>query len=378
MSAEPLLDIRRDVPLAELTTLETGGPARFFLPVHDESTLAAGVAWARERGVPLYFLGGGSNVLIPDAGLDGLVIKIATRGIWEEKPLDPAAPGAAPNPMGGPTPDPTTVVRAAAGETWDDLVKYTVDAGLAGLECLSGIPGTVGAAPVQNIGAYGQEAADSLLSVRVMDLRSLRPLEFTRAECEFGYRESRFRRHRGEHAVLEVRFRLARDGAPTVAYPDLARELADSPLTLAHTRDAVMRVRRRKSMVLDPTDENRRSVGSFFTNPTVSAQAAQELAAAVGKPGLARPDEIPMYPDGLGRAKLSAAWLIEHAGIERGYRAGRVGVSTRHALALVNLGGATTADVLDLAAHVRRAVLDTFGVDLTIEPVCLGFTPPWQ
>ncbi|MHB9149623.1 MAG: UDP-N-acetylmuramate dehydrogenase [Thermoleophilia bacterium] len=354
------LRIRHDVPLAPMTTLQTGGPARFFLEAQDEAVLVEGLAWARERGLPVVLLGGGSNVLVADTGVDGLVIKMATRGVALDADGD------------------SVVVRTRAGETWDELVERTVGANLAGLECLSGIPGSVGAAPVQNIGAYGQEAADTLLSVRVIDLRSLLITDLTSAQCAFAYRDSRFRRHPEEYGVLEVSFGLRPDGLPTVSYPDLAQELAHSHPTLAQTREAVLHVRRRKSMIIDPSDENRRSVGSFFTNPRASTGEFDALAAQAERAGLARRDEIPRYPDGPDRVKLSAAWLIERAGVMRGYRVGRVGVSTRHTLALVNLGGASTSEVVSLAMTVRRAVAEAFGIDLAVEPVCLGFQPPWQ
>lgn len=353
------LNIRQNVPLAPMTTLETGGPARFYLEALDEAVLGAGLAWAQERGLPVVLLGGGSNVLVADTGVDALVIKIATRGVVFDTDGD------------------RVVVRTRAGEAWDELVERTVCANLAGLECLSGIPGSVGAAPVQNIGAYGQEAADTVLSVRVIDLRSLAMTDLTPAQCAFAYRDSRFRRHPEEYGVLEVSFLLRPDGLPTVSYPDLAQELAHSHPTLAQTREAVLRVRRRKSMIIDPSDENRRSVGSFFTNPIVSTSEFDELTALAERTGLARRDEIPRYADGPDRVKLSAAWLIERAGFMRGYRVGRVGVSTRHALALVNLGGASTSEVVALATTVRRAVAEAFGIRLAVEPVCLGCQPPW-
>lgn len=353
------LDIVCDVPLAPLTTLETGGPARFFLEARDETTVVEGLAWAHERGLQVFLLSGGSNVLVADDGIDGLVVKMATRGVTIE-PLEDSI-----------------VVRAAAGESWDQLVDRTVAEGLAGLECLSGIPGSVGAAPVQNIGAYGQEAADTLISVRVLDRTSLSAVELKSAECAFGYRDSRFRRNPDEYVVLQASFRLHPGGPPTVAYPDLARECTSSSPSLIEAREAVIAVRRRKSMILDPSDENHRSVGSFFTNPIVSVREAESLITMAERDGLAGRGEMPTHPDGRDQVKLSAAWLIERAGVARGYRIGRVGVSTRHALALVNLGGATTGDVLELAATVRGAVSDAFGIRLVVEPVCLGFSPPW-
>ncbi len=354
------LSIRHDVPLAPHTTLELGGPARYFLEAPDEETLTAGIRWAREHDAPVHLLGGGSNLVVGDAGVDGLVIKLTAAGIrWE--------PG-----NGG-----NTTVIADAGHAWDDLVAAATAAGLAGLECLSGIPGTVGAAPIQNVGAYGQEAADTILSLRVLDLATLEPKNLPATGCAFGYRDSLFRREPGRFAVLAVTLGLQAGGAPTLLYPELISEVDGGTVGLQEAREAVLAMRRRKSMLLDPQDENRRSVGSFFTNPIVTREAAERLAARIDANAGHTEVSLPRYSVEGGRVKLSAAWLIERAGFARGLRRGRVGISTRHTLALVNLGGATAAELLALAAEVRGGVLERFGVSLRMEPVCLGCTPPW-
>jgi UDP-N-acetylmuramate dehydrogenase len=357
------LDIRSGVPLAPLTTLETGGPARYFIEAESDDVARAAAEWARSRGLPTYVLGGGSNVLVSDAGLDGLVIRMRTRGVTIRR--DSAA---------------GDHVRAhvAAGEEWDTFVRTAVDAGLAGVECLSGIPGSVGAAPIQNIGAYGQEASDTIADVTVLDLATFERGTIDAAACSFGYRDSRFRRDPGAHIVLGVSFRLANAAPSPPTYPEIVRELGDSSASLRSIREAVLRVRRRKSMVLDHSDENRRSVGSFFTNPVVSGDEADRVALEAERTGVPDPASMPRYTAEHGGLKLSAAWLVENAGFPRGTHEGNVGISTRHTLALVNLGKATTSEVLAFASAVRDKVKETFGVALEIEPVCLGCAPPWR
>ncbi|MFW6050387.1 MAG: UDP-N-acetylmuramate dehydrogenase [Myxococcota bacterium] len=356
------LPIRRAVPLAPLTTLELGGPAEHFVEADDVPTVTSALRWAAARGMPATLLGGGSNVVVPDAGVAGLVVRLGLRGVAMRRDGD------------------RVLVTAAAGEPWDALVARTVDAGLAGLECLSGIPGLVGATPIQNVGAYGQEVAETLARVRVLDRRTLEVHDLGPSECGFAYRDSRFKREPGRHAVLEVTFALVPGGAPAVRYAELERaleEAGDEAPTLAAVRDTVLRLRRAKGMVIDPDDANRRSAGSFFTNPVVSdAEAARVVERALAL-GVARdPSEVPRWPAGGGRTKLAAGWLIERAGIAKGHRQGHVGVSSRHALALVHHGGGTTDELLALARRVRDTVHARFGVTLVPEPVLLGATDP--
>jgi len=357
-----------DVPLAPLTTLELGGRARYLVEARDDGTVIEGVRWAAERRLPLLILGGGSNLVVSDAGFDGLVIKMASRGIAFEAEDATATTAASPTTA--------TIVRAQAGEPWDALVAEVVRRGLAGLECLSGIPGLAGATPIQNVGAYGQEVAETIRAVRALDRQTLAIVELPAERCAFAYRDSAFKRTPDRWIVLGVTFALRAGGPATVRYDELARALAAEGLTapsLDDVRRQVLRLRRAKSMVLDAADPNRRSVGSFFTNPIVDAAIADRLVDRLVAEGIA-PDRaaVPRFSAGPDRVKLSAAWLIERAGIAKGLRAGAVGVSSRHALCLVHHGGGTTSELLALAERVRGAVAARFGIDLEPEPVIVG------
>ena len=345
----------QNVPLAELTTLDVGGPARYLARCKTVEEVREALALARRRGLDTFVLGGGSNLLVADRGFDGLAIMI------EDERLDFEAEGS------------SVVVRAGAGLDWDRLVAATVTEGLGGLECLSGIPGRVGAAPIQNVGAYGQEVAETLETVHVVDRRSGRLSRRRGSECGFVYRWSRFKGDwRDRYAVVGVDFRLERRAAGVVRYPDLRRRFGMNETTaggpsLEQVRRVVIEVRRSKSMVIDPEDPNRRSAGSFFVNPVVAHEAAEEVRRRLGT------SDMPVYPSGDGRSKLSAAWLIERAGFERGFRLGRAAVSSRHSLALVNTGGASAEEIVALARRVRRGVREATGITLWPEPVFLGF-----
>ena len=352
----PAIDILDNTALAPRTTLELGGPARHYLVARDEATVIHGVRWARLRGLPVGILGGGSNLVVADEGFGGLVIEMALLGIEERREGD------------------RVLVTAAAGEEWDPLVGRVVAAGYAGLECLSGIPGRVGATPIQNVGAYGQEVGETLRSVRVLDREAMTVRELDVSECELAYRDSALKRHPDRYAVLAVTFALIPDGAPAIRYAELERALAVTQTDpadrgLATVRETVIELRRKKSMVIDPDDPNRRSAGSFFTNPIVERELAEALVQRAVREGLvSSTDQVPRWPAG-ERVKLAAGWLIERSGIEKGLRHGRVGVSTKHALALVHHGGGTTAELLELAETIRRAVHARFGIELTLEPV---------
>lgn len=348
MASAPPFPYVPDALLAGLTSLELGGPARALASARSEPELATMIRWANAEAWPLLLVGGGSNLVIGDAGFDGLVVHVGLRG----RRIDPT----------------TGETWAAAGEPWDDLVQATVDAGLAGFECLSGIPGSVGATPIQNVGAYGREVADLLTEVRVLDRRTGAIRTFLPEDCGFGYRDSRFKREPEAFAVVSVRFQLVPGGGPVVRYSELARQVPPSA-TLAEVRGTVLAIRRSKSMVLDPDDPNRRSVGSFFTNPVVAAAEADRVARVAEAAGHAL---LPRWEAGPGRVKLSAAWLIERSGVARGLRSGPVGVSSRHTLALVHHGGGSTRDLLALAAEVRDRVWATFGVRLVPEPHLVG------
>jgi UDP-N-acetylmuramate dehydrogenase len=339
-------------PLAPHCTLRIGGPARYLVEAIDEATVAEAHAWASARRLPVRVLGGGSNLVIADEGVDGLVLKIALRGVTERPGRDGVE------------------VTAAAGEPWDALVRHTVDRGWAGLECLSGIPGLVGATPIQNVGAYGQEVSDTVTMVRALDGETGQVVTLGPADCGFGYRDSLFKsRAPGRYVVLAVTYRLAPGGAPNVRYADIARELearAVARPSLIEVRETVLKVRRSKSMVLDPGDPNARSCGSFFLNPIVDAEALAAIDARAT--GLS----MPRWPQPDGRVKLSAAWLIERAGFTRGQADGPVGLSTRHTLAIVCHDGARARDVVAFARRVRAGVEQRFGVRLHPEPIFWG------
>jgi UDP-N-acetylmuramate dehydrogenase len=341
------------VPMAPYCTMGVGGPARYFLVARDEETVVDALAWAAGRGLDLHVLGGGSNLIVADDGVDGLVLKIALRG--------KIVHGA-----GG-----VVELTAAAGEPWDDLVSFTVERGWAGLECLSGIPGLVGATPIQNVGAYGQEVSDTLSRVRALDRRTGQIVTLLPAECGLAYRDSVFKSGEpGRYIVLAVGYRLVPEGAPAVRYSEVAQDLAlrgiRSP-SLADVRRSVLGIRRSKSMVLAAEDENRRSCGSFFVNPIVTDAELRrvEARARVESP-------MPRWPEPDGRVKLSAAWLVQHSGFERGHREGRVGLSSRHTLAIVCHDGARATDVVVFARRVRELVEERFGLRLEPEPVFWG------
>jgi UDP-N-acetylmuramate dehydrogenase len=352
--------IREHVPLAPLTTFELGGPARFFCQAATAEDAVWALRWAADQKLPVFVLGGGSNLVVGDAGFPGLVLQLIARGIEFRNQGD------------------HVVLEAQAGEQWDDVVAAAVARDLAGTECLSGIPGTAGATPIQNVGAYGQEVADALRSLRVLDRRSLEVRELPAAACDFSYRNSVFKREPGQAIVLSVCFALRPGARPVLAYRELANALAARARpSLSEVRETVLDLRRKKSMVYDAGDPNRRSAGSFFTNPIVSAdQAAAVSAQAAAEKLVQAPEEVPQYPLPNGRVKLAAGWLVERAGVERGLRMGPVGVSSRHALALVHHGGGCTADLIRLAVHVRDTVAARFGITLQPEPVFLGVTWP--
>jgi UDP-N-acetylmuramate dehydrogenase len=348
-----------DGMLAGHTTLRLGGPARAFVTATTEDDLIARVRSADAAGEPLLVLGGGSNLVVADEGFPGTVVHVATTGIDRSGPAG---------------------LTVAAGQDWDALVAACVDDGLAGLECLSGIPGRAGATPIQNVGAYGQEVAGAITSVRVYDRVGGQVRDLATADCGFGYRSSVFKRSlapgavTGRFVVLRVTFTLVADKlSMPVSYPELARMLGLDPggrAPLAEVRAAVLGLRRGKGMVLDPGDPDTRSVGSFFVNPVLTTGQFAALAAAAG------PD-VPHYPAGPGELKVPAAWLIERAGFGKGYRhPGGARISAKHTLALVNPGGASTASLLALAAEIRDAVRGRFGVELACEPVLAGTSLP--
>jgi UDP-N-acetylmuramate dehydrogenase len=331
--------------LADLTTLRLGGAARELVETHDEAELVEAVRSADEQGIPVLVVGGGSNLVVADEGYDGRVVVVRNTGLTIEG-----------DTCGG------AFVEIGAGENWDDVVATAVERGWVGVEALSGIPGTTGATPIQNVGAYGQEVSQTLARVRTWDRMLKGQRTFAAADCGFGYRTSRFKQDPGRHVVLSVTFQLTPGdlGAP-VQYAELASALGieiGERAPAREVREAVLGLRRGKGMVLDPDDHDTWSTGSFFTNPVVSADAV--------------PEGAPTWPQGDGLVKTSAAWLIEHAGFAKGYGNDRVRLSSKHTLALTNRGDASTADLLALARELRDGVEQRFGIVLVNEPVLVG------
>jgi UDP-N-acetylmuramate dehydrogenase len=348
------MEIRENVPLAPLTTLEVGGPARYFAEAHSEDDVREAVRFAQARQLPFFVLGGGSNLVVADGGWPGLVLKIA---------IDSASFGKAGQRMR---------FDAGAGVNWDELVAEAVSQNCAGIECLSGIPGTVGGTPVQNVGAYGQEVSQTIESVRAFDLKTGEIVDLASPECGFSYRSSIFNSTaRGRYIILRARFLLSPGGAPSLKYADVQRYFSDrdSAPTLAQVRDAVREIRHRKGMLIVPGDADSRSVGSFFKNPVLSEGKFEDLNRRAESRAL----NIPNYPALNAQHKVSAAWLVEHSGFEKGYRIGEAGISHKHALALINAGHATAGDIMRLKENIQQRVDRAWGILLEPEPVFVGF-----
>lgn len=344
-------------PLAPLTTLDLGGTADWLVEASSVVDVLEALRWAEEKSLPVTVLGGGSNVVVADGGVRGLVITINNRGIEVTRGRDGA------------------VLTAAAGEPWDEVVALAVGEDLAGIECLSGIPGTAGATPIQNVGAYGQEVGAVIETVRVLDRTTLEEGVLNADECQFGYRSSVLRRPGNPLIVLEVSYALRPGGSPELSYSQVADLFTGAaPPSLGELRGAVLDLRRGKSMVFDDEDPNRRSVGSFFVNPVVDDAALESLIGMARMLGVLGYDQDPPgHRVADGRTKLSAAWLIESAGFPKGCVRGRVGLSSKHALALIHRGEGTAAELVDFAREIRRGVRAHLGIDLRPEPVFLGF-----
>jgi UDP-N-acetylmuramate dehydrogenase len=339
------------VPLQPLSTLGVGGAARWFVAAERIEDVAAAHTWCDERRVPMFVLGGGSNLVVADSGFHGLVLRIALKGVDTADRSGEA------------------IVSVGAGENWDAIVQMAVARGLAGIECLSGIPGTVGGTPIQNVGAYGQDVSESIERVAVYDTVEKRPRTLNADECGFSYRMSRFKgEDAGRFVVCGVTFRL-RPGPPTTSYADVnarLRRMNVTAPTVADVRAAVLDVRRRKGMVLDPADPDTRSVGSFFMNPVVAEGTRERVRSLTG-------GDVPGFAVDGSRVKIPAAWLIERAGFSKGYAEGPVAISTKHPLAIVNRGGATARAIVRFASTIKRGVGERFGVWLRPEPIFVGF-----
>ena len=348
------MQIQQRVPLAPLTTLRVGGPARYFAAAKSPEEVQQAVAFARCQNLPVFVLGGGSNLVVSDRGFCGIVLRIAIAGIERAT--------AASGPM---------CFEVGAGECWDEFVAEAVRQNCAGIECLSGIPGSVGATPVQNVGAYGQEVSETIESVRALDLRDGSIREFGRAECRFGYRSSIFNTDaRGRFVILRVRFALTPDGAPRIVYADLKKHFAGlaSLPSLSEVRAAVRQIRAAKGMLIQEGDPDARSVGSFFKNPVISSAQHDVLVERAQSRGVM----VPSYPALESQRKISAAWLVENSGFQKGYVLGRAGISSKHALAIVNRSDATAAEIIALRNQIQAAVEKTWGIRLDPEPVFLG------
>jgi len=346
---DPTLSIQQNVQLASLTTFRIGGPARYFIEIRTESELTASIAFAREHKLDLFVLGGGSNLLISDAGFNGLVLHMALN-----EPIRFARTGE------------TIESTVAAGVEWDALVRAASEQGISGIECMAGIPGSVGGTPVQNVGAYGQEVSATIAKVRALDLETNQFVELTSAQCGFTYRSSIFNTtHRDRYIITAVTFRFDPCAKPALAYKDLARHFGDAEPTPMEVYHAVREIRSRKGMLLVEGEPDCQSAGSFFKNPVVDGLTLQNIAGRLNM----EVDKIPSWPAENGRVKLPAAWLLEQAGYTKGFALGNVGISSRHALALINRGGATAAEIITLRDRIRADVSRLFGITLQQEPV---------
>jgi UDP-N-acetylmuramate dehydrogenase len=348
--------LQENVPLAPLTTFRLGGPAHFFVEAKSVGEVQEAVAFARSRNLPLFILGGGSNLLVADRGWPGLVLKVSITGIDRRaSEIDGKA-----------------LFDVGAGESWDRFVSQSVIAQCAGVECLSGIPGSVGGTPVQNVGAYGQEVSETIESVEVLDNNDGQVRELCREACGFAYRSSIFNTtERGRFVILGVTYALSPGGNPRIGYADLKRhfEGRETQPTLVETREAIRQIRARKGMLIVAGDPDSLSAGSFFKNPVISEEQHEELRKRAAAKGLT----LASYPALEKSKKVSAAWLVEHSGFARGYGFGHAGISSKHALAIVNRGGATTAEVLALKDQIQQRVAEIWDVRLEPEPVMVGF-----
>jgi len=347
------MEIQQDMPLAPFTTLRVGGLARFFAEALSVDEVREAIAFAKGRGAPLFVLGGGSNLVIADSGWPGLVLKVGIPGINHRHGRG------------------TAYFDVGAGETWDDFVASTVQHNCSGVECLSGIPGSVGATPVQNVGAYGQEVSDTIDSVLALHIETGHEEEYEKADCGFAYRSSHFNTGaKGLYVILRVTFALTHGGEPRIAYADLKKHFnSRGEPTLAEVRQAVLDIRASKAMLIQPGDEDSRSAGSFFKNPVLTAPHFDQLNEKARARGL----QIPSYPALAAKRKVPAAWLVENSGFPKGYGNGHVGISRKHALAIVNRGGATAEEIVRFKDEIQRRVHEHWDVRLEMEPVMVGF-----
>lgn len=355
MSSDFQLKLQKDISLSDLTTIGLGGGAAYFVSCISDDDIRSSLKFAGKNKCRLQVISGGSNIIFPDEGFDGIVLKIDLKGVEfsEEENF--------------------TFVNVKAGESWDEFVMKCTGRGLTGIECLSGIPGSAGATPVQNVGAYGQEVKDSIVSLKAIDRSTLNEIIFENKDCNFGYRQSRFKNQdKDKYIITEVRFRFEKKREPVIKYSELQR-LIDSKFSLISEiplkdklkiiRNAVFELRKGKSMIIDRNDPNSKSCGSFFINPVLNENEFEQFILKSGK----KSEEIPVFKSG-NEYKISAAWLVERAGFHKGYIKGAAGISQNHSLALINING-TTKELLDLAKDIEKSVFDKYGILLRKEPV---------
>jgi UDP-N-acetylmuramate dehydrogenase len=348
------MEIQENIALAPLTTLRVGGRARYFARADTIEDVQTAVAFAGTKKLPVFVLGGGSNVLVSDNGWPGLVLQIGISGIEHNHRRE------------------TVGFIVGAGENWDDFVALCATRNIAGIECMSGIPGSVGGTPVQNVGAYGQEVSQTIESVLVFDVAEKAVREMDAADCEFSYRSSIFNtRERGRYIILRVTYELRHGGPPNLRYADLQKYFAgrNEEPTLAEVRKAILEIRAGKGMLITPGDPDSRSAGSFFKNPILTTTQFDDLQRMAQERNL----QVPSYPALSQQKKISAAWLVENSGFAKGYVKGRAGISSKHALALVNRGDATAAEITALQDEIQQKVEQQWGIKLQPEPVLVGF-----
>ena len=349
------INFQYNVLLSSLISIKLGGEAKLFCNCKTTDELKACLIYAKTENLPIQVIGGGSNIIFPDEGFDGVVIKIDIKGIKLKELIDNAVE-----------------VTSGAGEVWDDFVKLCIDNNLTGVECLSGIPGNVGATPIQNVGAYGQEVSNTIVSVEAIDRLTLKTVEFTNEECNFGYRQSSFKnKSKDKYIITNITYRLKKFSEPKIKYPELKKRLDEKTSwdslengkkKLSVIRDSVIDIRKSKSMVIDSKDPNTVSCGSFFLNPVLTVEEFKELEKICSKNNI----RIPSYKTDEG-IKIPAAWLVENAGFHKGYRKGGVGISTNHSLALINCGG-SAKELLELSSKIENDVYNIFGIKLKQEP----------
>ncbi|HMS33584.1 MAG TPA: UDP-N-acetylmuramate dehydrogenase [Ignavibacteria bacterium] len=346
----------KDVKLSQYTTIGLGGPADLFISCKNTDDIVSALKYAKQNVIPVQVFSGGSNIIFPDSGYKGMVIKADQKGIEfsENENL--------------------IFVKTKAGEIWDDVVKFCIEKGLSGIESLSGIPGSAGAVPVQNVGAYGQEIKDMLVSLKAIDRETLKECIFNNEDCDFGYRQSRFKnKDKDRYIITEVLFGFTKDADPEIKYPELENYIKtnhsfspEDPVNekLIFIRKAVLELRKKKSMIIDINDPDSRSCGSFFMNPVINREELDNFCNLLND---VNKEQIPVFKTG-DKFKIPAAWLIERAGFKKGYIKGGAGISKNHSLALINING-TAAELLGLASEIKNKVYEISGISLSIEPV---------